>query len=832
MKHMNNILKFNILFIFALLAFTISTQAQDKPIKVSEMSKEQLMDLTYDDLLNLSFEDIVLVSNKFGMSSDELMEYFLNKDVTSASKRAEKSLNAPLSISVISKEELENSGATCIPEALRLVPGVIVREKTNGNYDVHIRGNDNVPAKSVFLYSEDMMTLVMIDGRPVYNYAFGGTFWESLPIEISDVERIEVIRGPSSALYGPNAVAGAINIVTQKVDNNKLHVNGQVQAGTANSTLGNLALTGGVNKFKYRVSGNYSRMGRFEEDFYVFDLNKKLSYNQCDTLRTWGSTNKGLYLFRDSSLSKSGFRDMYNDLNIATEKYGANAFLFYDPNKDVSVSLSGGMQQSDVITTPLGILETSLVGRYIESGYVNLNAKAYGFSFQASHNGSHYIVQRGTVGMQVASQTSNASLEYEHSFGSLVLRPGISFQQAIYDDSKYIDESKRQGFLNGAKALNAGSAFLRADYRAFDKLRLIAAVRADKYNHPDDPYFTYQFISSYDINDNNMVRIVYSRANRGPFVADTYADYDWTQTPENSLGYPSSKISWIGNNNLKLPVMDMYELGYRFKPFKNMMVDLEAFYTKTKNFSYLMPDQMSTTYNFLTQSAAVNMHVQYYNFDLTTLQKGITANVSLVASKKLTFKLFGTLQETQMNDFYDKSLTGIISEMSSDINSKITADGTILYKYQNGKSLNQEELVRLGAIVTNGYVVSYTATNADLKNGKIISDSLTNTYNKSTPSFFGGGTIDYRPIDKLNITSTFYYFSENKLLNDKQSALTDPSMYTVQSKFILNLKVSYKFYKNNALFVNARNALNNQSREFAYVDKVSGLYLVGLNFNF
>ncbi|MGC3978729.1 MAG: Plug domain-containing protein [Paludibacteraceae bacterium] len=89
-----------------------------------------------------------------------------------------------------------------------MVPGLIVREKTNGNYDVHIRGNDNMPPKGMFIYSENSISLVMIDGRPVYNYSFGGTFWEALPVDLVDVERIEIIRGPSSALYGPNADFG------------------------------------------------------------------------------------------------------------------------------------------------------------------------------------------------------------------------------------------------------------------------------------------------------------------------------------------------------------------------------------------------------------------------------------------------------------------------------------------------------------------------------------------------------------------------------------------------------------------------------------------------
>jgi iron complex outermembrane recepter protein len=789
-----------LLLIFVIALYCPLSAQTIKP--VAEMTQEDIMALTYDQLLALPFEDLIALADKVGLSADELLEKILNKEVTSASKRAEKSLNSPLSITVISKDELENSGVTSIPEALRLVPGMIVREKTNGNYDVHIRGNDNIPAKNMPVYSEDAMTLVMIDGRPVYNYAFGGTFWETLPIEISDIDRIEVIRGPASALYGPNAVSGAINIVTKQVEENKLHVNGQIQQGTSTSTLANLAVSGGLGKFKYRVSGNYSRLGRFEDDLYVFTKNKRYNPAECDTMKD----AYGMFLFRDTSLS-SNFKKYYTDPDIATEKYGANVYFFYNQSKNVSASLSMGAQESDVITTPLGQFDVALDGRYSKSGYVNLGAQFYGFTLQANHNVSNAIIQRGSIGWKVDSKASTGSLEYEHKFGSLVLRPGIGFQQASYDDKKYINESIKEGFLNGEKKITAFSGFLRADYRAFDKLRLIAALRGEKYNYPDKTYFTYQFISSYDINERNVVRVVYSRANRGPFVVDTQADYQWIQTPENNYGVPSSTIYWIGNKNLKLPVMDMFEIGYRCRPFKNVMIDLEAFYTQTKDFSYFIPDTMTIAYSLLTaQMTSIKTHIQYYNFDMKTEQKGITANVSIAVTPSLTFKVFGTLQETKVKDFYNKTITNITNDdMPSNIISQTFTTSEVIY----------------------------TATNPSLVNGKINPDSLTDTYNKSTPTFYGGGSIEYKPFDKLTINSTCYYFSKNKLINSVVDVVkNDPSSYSVDAKFILSLKVSYKIWKDNAIFVNARNALNNQSREFAFVDKVKGLYLVGLNFNF
>src|SRR5450432_2364771 len=149
---------------------------------------------------------------------DLSLKDLLNVKIVSVSKNSESLFDAPLSASVVTREEIRKSGSTSIMEALRLVPGMIVREQSNGNYDIHLRGMDNVPPNAPFDVTSNTTTLVMIDNRPVYNYLRGGTFWETLPVDINDVEKIEVVRGPAAALYGPNAVNGVINIITRQAE--------------------------------------------------------------------------------------------------------------------------------------------------------------------------------------------------------------------------------------------------------------------------------------------------------------------------------------------------------------------------------------------------------------------------------------------------------------------------------------------------------------------------------------------------------------------------------------------------------------------------------------
>ncbi|MDY0281431.1 MAG: Plug domain-containing protein, partial [Salinivirgaceae bacterium] len=198
-------MKKNILLIIVMILFgTLATQAQEGGLNTKEMTKKELMKLNYDQLLEMPFGELKRMAELIGVSTDELLKMALNREVSSASKKGESVFESPLSTTVISKEEIELTGATTYEELFRSVPGMIIREESNGNFDIHIRGNDNLPPGNFSHFSENTMTLVMIDGRIVYNYINGGTIWESIPVSLSDIERIEIIRGASTALYGPN----------------------------------------------------------------------------------------------------------------------------------------------------------------------------------------------------------------------------------------------------------------------------------------------------------------------------------------------------------------------------------------------------------------------------------------------------------------------------------------------------------------------------------------------------------------------------------------------------------------------------------------------------
>jgi iron complex outermembrane receptor protein len=128
-------------------------------------------------------------------------------EITTVSKQPEEVWQTPAAVFVVTADDIRRSGATSIPELLRLVPGVEVARSQSGAWAVGIRGFNSG-------FSKDL--LVLIDGRSVYTPLFEGVYWDVQDVVLSDIERIEVIRGPGGTIWGPNAVNGVINIITKK----------------------------------------------------------------------------------------------------------------------------------------------------------------------------------------------------------------------------------------------------------------------------------------------------------------------------------------------------------------------------------------------------------------------------------------------------------------------------------------------------------------------------------------------------------------------------------------------------------------------------------------
>jgi len=185
-------------------------------------------------------------------------------EVTSTSKEPEEVWKTPAAIYVLTGDDIRRSGATSIPEALRLVPGVQVSRIDEDHWAVGIRGFADQFSKSM---------LVLVDGRSLYTPLFAGVYWALQDgVMIEDVDHIEVIRGPGGTIWGSNAVSGVINIITKHSKDTRGTL-ASVGGGNIDQGLGSFRFgASSGNDLNYRFYGKgFSRGSGYHPDDASFD---------------------------------------------------------------------------------------------------------------------------------------------------------------------------------------------------------------------------------------------------------------------------------------------------------------------------------------------------------------------------------------------------------------------------------------------------------------------------------------------------------------------------------------------------------------------------------
>jgi iron complex outermembrane receptor protein len=200
-----------------------------------------------DKLLNMDIDQL---------GSVDVSSPMMGEEVTTVTRQPSTVGKSPAAVFVITPEMIARSGATTIPDVLRMAPGVQVAQIDANKWAISIRGFNNLYAGKL---------LVQIDGRVVYSQFFSGVIWSNQDVVLQDVERIEVIRGPGATVWGSNAVNGVINIITKPaIDTQGWLVMGG--AGTEQRDLATIRYGGQVgDDFHYRIFGK-----QFQVDDGVF----------------------------------------------------------------------------------------------------------------------------------------------------------------------------------------------------------------------------------------------------------------------------------------------------------------------------------------------------------------------------------------------------------------------------------------------------------------------------------------------------------------------------------------------------------------------------------
>lgn len=224
------------------------------------------------------------------LSLEELMDI----EVTSVSRQPEKLSEAASAIQVITHEEIRRSGASNIPEILRLADNLDVAQQNSHQWAISARGFNTELANKL---------LVLMDGRSVYTPLFSGVFWNAQNYLLADIDRIEVISGPGGTLWGANAVNGVINITTK----------------SASDTQGLLLEGGGGRQLKgfagLRYGGKLGKNAHYRVYGQYFERDNEATIAGLDATDAWQRGQAG---FRVDARTATG-----DNLTFQGDYYGS-----------------------------------------------------------------------------------------------------------------------------------------------------------------------------------------------------------------------------------------------------------------------------------------------------------------------------------------------------------------------------------------------------------------------------------------------------------------------------------------------------------------------------
>jgi outer membrane receptor for ferrienterochelin and colicin len=219
------------------------------------------------------------------VSLTEELELLKEEETVSIASRYEQPISeAPADVYVITDEDIRQSGAIDIPTILRRIPGMEVMQTTGADFNVSIRGDNQLSANKL---------LVMVDGRSIYIDASGQVLWKLLPVTLPEIKRIEVLKGPASAVWGFNAFDGIINIITKSPEEMK-GTTVQVGAGNYGTLMSSAIHAGTKDKFGYRLSlgWNQNQQWRNRDALafrdYLFNLQTEYAVTADSKLRFSG----------------------------------------------------------------------------------------------------------------------------------------------------------------------------------------------------------------------------------------------------------------------------------------------------------------------------------------------------------------------------------------------------------------------------------------------------------------------------------------------------------------------------------------------------------------
>ncbi len=396
----------------------------------------------------------------------------INPIVVSASRAEQKALEAPASVTVLDRRSVEERPAFTPIDHLYAVSGVQVATTGLTQHEVVARGFNNVASGAL---------LVLTDNRYVHVPSLRINVYNFIALTDDDTERIEVVRGPGSALYGPNSSNGVLHIISRSPFSDP---------GTA------VTVSGGERGVMHAQMRHASVLGR------RFALKVSAQYLRG---RDWPHTDPAEVAARDTTV----------------ERAGGELRLDWRPNANATVTASFGVNQafSNVDLTPLGAAQVQ-DWRYT---YAQTRVRVGRFFgqvfFNASNSGDTYLLRTGED-VTDESQMLVAQVQHGALVGSRInLTYGVDLQRTI---------PRTEGTVTGRNededTINEAGAYVQAEAQLTPAVRLVVAARGDYHNRIDNPVLSPRAALVVRPTSDHSLRFTYNRAFSTPTTNNLFLD--------------------------------------------------------------------------------------------------------------------------------------------------------------------------------------------------------------------------------------------------------------------------------------------------------------------
>jgi iron complex outermembrane recepter protein len=451
-------------------------------------------------------EEIVALSESY---------YFEEFPVTLTSTRLSQPIeDTPNSMTVIDKEMIRAMGALSIPDILRLVPGFTVGFYAGSRATASYHGLSDQ-------YARDMQ--VLIDGRSVYDPAYGGVSWSDMPIDIEDINRIEVIRGPNATAFGSNAYAGVINIITENpADAFGAKISATVGEGGRKKLYGRYATQ--IKDFSFKLSTAYDEGDGFddrEDDFrsgwLYFNGEKELdSDNQLQLIL---GASQGAYQ-EGYSTDLQQVRELDNSYHFQQIEWTHNQST--DNHFRLQLYHNHQAIEDEYTSPPISEMVMSLdalqaIPESIRLDFFAIQMGAPDFnSFLNAMNINDGRFLISWLGMESDrydlefEQTIQANSEFRFAWGAGLRR----------DEAKSVQIFHQTGVVSRDLA----RLFANSEWRANEKIVINLGGMLEDYEG-NDPIFSYRAAGNYHLNRQNTLRLNASRAYRMPSLYEENVNF-------------------------------------------------------------------------------------------------------------------------------------------------------------------------------------------------------------------------------------------------------------------------------------------------------------------